>query len=130
MQQPSTNATGTQLRFYYVQYGSTLQGDWAESVFTACTYRGWRNDGVVFIHSNQVGDSCDNAKVVEAKRVKGIEFDIYDRVTVVEVVPFKTVREHQLLYYAEDVGIIRKYVYEDSITVGTWELLRYEVEPF
>jgi hypothetical protein len=115
-------------QYFNLTYKSDVSGIYEEQLIAYFISRGLVYGGCVYISSQSIGDTWSNAQISAIFDSLIINNRTYRNVVKMKLVQDKYLDTDMNLYYSDSIGIVKKEIIEDSMIVGTWNLLRYNTQ--
>ena len=122
--------------YYRIKYHSSVRIKHPDSV-NNLTYddylygyvisRGLNNGGFLLLSSKKKGDKSKNAEITDVMEEMKMEDRTYKQVVKMKVLKDDYISDNYFLYYADQVGIIRKEKIVNDTIRETWNLIHYKV---
>lgn len=114
--------------YYRIKYHSSLNDlTYEDYLYGYVISRGLNNGGFLLLSSKKTGDKSMNATIVEVKEEMKMEDKTYKQVVKMKVLKDEYISDNYFLYYADQVGIIRKEKVVKDTVRETWNLIHYKV---
>lgn len=114
--------------YYRIRYNSSYQNQQFEDQLIGYVIsRGMNNGGFMLLSSNKKGDKSKNAEIIDIMEEMKMEDRTYKQVVKMKVLKDQYINDSYFLYYADNVGIIRKEKLVNDTIRETWNLKKYKV---
>lgn len=125
---PGQGSSG-ELEYFELQFGSTLNGNYTEDIFSDLISENLYFDGFLYFGSKRVGDSRGNASLAEVHESFIVGTHTFSNVTEMHVSQDGSIPMQMHLFYADSVGLVRKDIIIPNDTT-VFVLTDYQVSLF
>lgn len=112
---------------FYVDFSSSQFPNYSELYFSNIISRNWTSSGFIYCANLNVGESIQNAQMLERIDTLIINSQEYYDVVKMKITQDETIANDMYLYYCNYKGMIRKEMLSNDVVTEVWDLVESNV---